>query len=473
MKIIAIFPNLQISKILLIFFVLINKSFSARNETIGAITLNSKYNHSSSDNLYFIFEHFRHGARATCEGKFVNNTDILNGKWIIDHGELSNLGRIQHYIIGAKNKLRYKNFLNSEFDPKEIKIFSTNYNRTINSAQMQLLGLYHNMSYSNISNNDIIGEEKIDPNLNSIIPPINLFEFHKEGNKEVFDIFYTEKFTCPLFRENILKNLREIDTFETLVNIRNNFNDKYYNIILTEFNLNDTKTHKGMYDFCDAFIANFFEEGINRLNLNRLEQKYKFANLTEILNICYSYYKEYFFKLEGERYAEINGRLSMSKTFKKIVNIMRDKTNNENQNIINYNSPKLLLYSGHDDTLTQMQMFLKACFNIEFEWIPYASTQLFELRKYGDIFYVEIYYNDRLKLNVTFKEFYNEITKKIISDKEIYEKCYKYKLFYRFINKAIYYLIILLICLFIIFISIFTYFYHRQQKIINFIQLNK
>ena len=461
MKIIVFFSSFQISKILFLFFSLINKSFSTENETIGSIFLNSKYNHSSSDNLYFIFEHFRHGARGTCEGKFVNNTDILNGKWQ-NQGELSNSGRIQHYIIGAKNKLRYNNFLNSEYDPKEIKIFSTNYNRTINSAQMQLLGLYHDMSYFNISNDDIIGEEKIDPNLNSIIPPINLFEFHKEGNKEVFDIFYTEKFTCPLFRENIIKNNQEIYTFEKLNNIRNNFNEKYFNILLTEFNLNDTKTHKGMYNFCDAYITNYFDEGINRLNLDKLEQKNKNFNLTDILNICYSYYKEYFFNIEGERHAKINGRLSMSKTFKKIVNIMKDRAINKNQNYTNYDSPKLLLYSGHDDTLTQMQMFLKSCFNIEYEWIPFASTQLFELRKYGDIFYVEIYYNDRLKLNITFKDFYDEIKRKIISDKEIYEKCYKYKFSNRF-TKVICYLIIL-ICLFIIFISIKIFFYHRQTK---------
>ena len=85
MKIIVIFSSLQMSKIIFIFFILINKSFPAENETIGTITLNSKYNHNSSDNLYFIFEHFRHGARATCEGTFVNNTDILNGKWQINN----------------------------------------------------------------------------------------------------------------------------------------------------------------------------------------------------------------------------------------------------------------------------------------------------------------------------------------------------------------------------------------------------
>ena len=44
--------------------------------------LNSKYSHRSTDNLYFIFEHFRHGARSPCEGEFINKKDEL-GKNII------------------------------------------------------------------------------------------------------------------------------------------------------------------------------------------------------------------------------------------------------------------------------------------------------------------------------------------------------------------------------------------------------
>jgi hypothetical protein len=144
----------------------------------------------------------------------------------------------------------------------------------------------------------------------------------------------------------------------------------------------------------------------------------------------------------------------MSKTFKKIINIMKDRSNNENQNYINYNSPKLLLYSGHDDTLTQMQMFLKACFNIEYEWIPYASTQLFELRKYGDLFYVEIYYNDRLKMNITFEEFKNRIEIIIMSDKDIYNICHIKKTEIYLRNEKIF-LIFIIICLIIIIILIF------------------
>jgi len=239
--------------------------------------------------------------------------------------------------------------------------------------------------------------------------------------------------------------------------IRNNFNSKYFNILEKEYLLNDTDSHKGMYNFCDAFITNYFDEDNNKLKLMKLERKNHIFNLTHILNICYDYYKDYFFKIEGEKYAKINGILSMSKTLQKIINIMKNRIDNGNPKYISYESPKFLLYSGHDDTLSQMQLFLKACFNIEYEWVPFASTQLFELRKYKDIFYVEIYYNDRLKLNITFEEFQDEIQKNIYSEKDINKKCYSFKNSLYF-DKIIWIIIIFVIFL-IIYVSIRIYFY--------------
>lgn len=450
----------MIKEILFLFFIIIKCLFASKYEAIPKENgiLNSKYSHKSDDNLFFVFEHFRHGARSTCEGKIENYTDILGGKWK-DSGGLTKIGKIQHYIIGAKNKLRYKNFINNEYDPKEIKIYSTDYIRTINSAQMQLLGLYHNLYFYNISNDDIIGEEKIDVNLNSIIPAINLLIYKKDK----FEIIYNEKFKCPIFKENINKNKKELYDFETMNNIRNNFNKKYYDVILNEFKLNDTKTHEGMYNFCDAFITNFYEEDYNRLKLNEIEMKNKNFNLTDILNICYDYYKEYFFNIEGERHAKINGILSMSKTIQKTIDIMRDRINNGTQKYISYKSPKLLLYSGHDDTLTQMQMLLKNAFKIEYEWVPYASTQLFELRKYGNIFYVEIYYNDRLKLNLTFDDFEKILRKKIMSEEDIYNKCYSFRYSYYFNN--IFRIIIILFFIFLLYIIIRIYLYRKKMKI--------
>jgi len=458
MKIIFFFCRNKTHGILFIILFIIKISFSSQDKYISTRNniLNLEYNHNSTDNLYFVFEHFRHGARSTCEGKIINNTDLLGGKWQ-DSGGLTKLGKKQHYIIGKKNRVRYRNFINNEYDPKEILIYSTDYIRTINSAQIQLSGLYNQLSFENISNNDIIGEEKININLNTIIPPVNLFEYKKEGKKGIFEVLYREKFTCPLFKNNIDKNKKKLYYFETMNKIRNNFNSKYFNILEKEYSLNDTDSHKGMYNFCDAFITNYFDEDNNKLKLMKLERKNHTFNLTHILNICYDYYKDYFFKIEGEKYAKINGILSMSKTLQKIINIMKNRIDNGNPKYISYESPKFLLYSGHDDTLSQMQLFLKACFNIEYEWVPFASTQLFELRKYKDIFYVEIYYNDRLKLNITFEEFQDEIQKNIYSEKDINKKCYSFKNSLYF-DKIIWIIIIFVIFL-IIYVSIRIYFY--------------
>ena len=463
MKFIFKLTKKKIQIIFFIFSILFNISFSSKINPIpsGNGKLNSKYSHKSSDNLFFIFEHFRHGARTTCEGKIINNKDILGGEWK-DIGSLTKLGKKQLYSLGGKNKLRYKNFISSEYNSKEIKIFSTNYRRTINSAQTQLLGLYNNISFNNISNKDIIGEEKIDFNINNIIPEVNLFEYTKGA---IYERLFMEKFSCPLFKENINKNRRKLYYFESLNRIRNIFNKKYSKIISNEFQINDTDSHGGMYNFCDAFISNYYDDN-NRKKLNILEKKYKHFYSRDIINICYDYYKEYFFKIEGEKFAKLNGILSMSKTFQKISNIMKDRINNGNQNYISYDSPKFLLYSGHDDTLSQMQMFLKACFGIEYEWTPFASTQLFELRKYGNKFYVEIYYNDRLKLNMTFHDFNDGIEKNIMNEKEIYNKCYSFK------NSSYFYLItclaIISILLFILYISIKLYFYCDNKQINNY-----
>jgi len=128
---------------------------------------------------------------------------------------------------------------------------------------------------------------------------------------------------------------------------------------------------------------------------------------------------------------------------------MKTKIEKNNPNYMSPDSPKFLLYSAHDDTLTQMQIFLNKHFNIAKEWVPFASNQIFELRKYGNIFYVEVYYNDRLKMNITFNEFEEVINKNILSEDEINRKCYG-------LRNSKYFSIILILC-FILIISLIAF----------------
>ena len=139
------------------FYFIINLSISFCFNPLpnGNGILNSNYSHKSTDNLYFVFEHFRHGARSPCEGKFINKRDDLGAKWE-NFGALTNIGIKQQYLLGKQNREHYDNYISKEYNPKEIKIYSTNYNRTIMSAQAQILGFYNNFSLSNKPNFDDI-----------------------------------------------------------------------------------------------------------------------------------------------------------------------------------------------------------------------------------------------------------------------------------------------------------------------------
>ena len=120
-------------------------------------------NEENPENIHFVFAHFRHGARAPTT--FYNNLDLFGHKWEIGVGELSENGYKQEYLIGLRNKNRYKKFIDLNYDPKEILIFSTNVNRTIASAQSQIMALFGDKNYSV---NSIIGT--------NAQPPINISE---------------------------------------------------------------------------------------------------------------------------------------------------------------------------------------------------------------------------------------------------------------------------------------------------------
>ena len=186
--------NFIISCIFIIIKIIETNELLINNKYFNIIPDNNmqKYSHKENDNLYFIFSIFRHGARAPMDKELQNNTDILGGKWN-KKAELTSTGRKQHYMIGTKNKLRYSGFINNTYNPEEILIYSTNTDRTISSAQCQLLGLYNGLSYKNDLNfDDIINNTEFDISLNSIIPPIYIYTFI-QGKKKLSYKFIFQK----------------------------------------------------------------------------------------------------------------------------------------------------------------------------------------------------------------------------------------------------------------------------------------
>ena len=97
-----------------------------------------KYNHTSlENNLIFVFSTFRHGARYP----FVD-VDYF-GNQISEKGELTSFGAIQQLEIGKKYRERYSNFLDMNFNPKQIYIRSSDIGRVIISTLKQLEGFFN------------------------------------------------------------------------------------------------------------------------------------------------------------------------------------------------------------------------------------------------------------------------------------------------------------------------------------------
>ena len=449
-----------ICSILLISFSFEDDEFNPIPENNGI--LNEQYNHyrNIEDNLFFIFLNFRHGARSPIYFKS-NKTDMLGGKWH-NKGELTYLGKRQQYEIGLKNRERYSNFISEEYDPKEVKIYSTYFDRTINSIQSQLMGLYSNISYneynfSDFNNTNIFNNTDNDIEyVNRIIPPIKLFENLNNGknnlNKNIYEKTFKNHFDCPYLREQVFKNLNESN--KEMDSLIDSFNNEYYDILIKEYkniNKQKIKTQRGFYKFCDVYLSIYPDKNNNHV-LNKITKYGK--NITKIKEICDDYLYKHFMYIRNGGHANRNAIISQSPTIRKIIDWMQVRADQNNNFAAKYSEPKLVLYSGHDSTLFEIQSLLKKAFNIEYEYTPFASTQLFELRKYGDLFYVEIYYNDRLKMNITFEEFKNRIESIIMSDKDIYNICYIKKTEIYLRNEKIF-LIFIIICLIIIIILIF------------------
>ena len=97
--------------------------------------------------LIFVYEHSRHGVRGPMTEKYslFNKTtfyDEYKTHW--DGDRLLTLkGKMQHYILGIRNRYKYPNLLNySNYNPEEILVHITKPVRVKESAYSQLLGMF-------------------------------------------------------------------------------------------------------------------------------------------------------------------------------------------------------------------------------------------------------------------------------------------------------------------------------------------
>ena len=328
------------------------------------------YNHKNKENnLYFVFTTFRHGAR-----KPLNKIDFF-GNHNYSAGALTEYGKIQHLEIGRKYRKRYSHFMNIKFDKNEIYIRSSNIRRTIVSTEKELEGFFNKtISKSYFS----IVKDKYS---------MNLYHLDSKKQKEIKQ--YLE--SCP--KRNLAKNYINFYNNEIFPNIKKC--DQMENI-----------THTGISMFCDSMFSHYFDYSYGNETNNILARCSK-ENIQKFYDFCVELYDS------SKGWNEL-GAYMFYMLFQHIFQYM--------DNYINGRSKiRMMMIGGHDVTLSPLMNFLDGLNIIPRTHYPhYGCNVVIELRKYGQDFYLEFYYNDVLKYNNTLEKF------KSILDNTKYSNLYNY-----------------------------------------------
>ena len=387
----------------------------------------------TNEEIVFVFEHFRHGASSS---KYVNKnyTDLYDIKWIGD-GELTSVGMRMLYLIGVHIRTKYNNIINKNTSSKELLVYSTDLNRTILSAESQLLGMFPPEKGKAIPKDDIkrsyppnkISKEaqsEIDKLGNISIPskiraiPINFF--HKERKPYLL----TEKEDCPKTKLIKEKNYKKKDIHDFI----KEFNEKYSDKLMKYFNITDKKVFEDysfLVEITDHFISNYIHK---RKNLIFFEEEG--IDLKEYYEQCLKFKNMSMYEIETTK--EV-GVMASSPIFKDIIHYMDNIINiYKKREHLKKKATKFLMYSGHDYIIAAVQLYLNAAFGIPCSYPGFAANQFFELHKEDGIddnklkennFHIEYYFNGNLLLNISYPKFKKRISELMWSMDQIIDFC--------------------------------------------------
>ena len=391
--------------------------------------------------LLFAHTHFRHGARGSSRGGFSGlGKDYLGINWETS-GELTNIGMRGTYLLGYYTKMKYKNFLSEKYDPREILIYSTHIKRAIHSGYSYVNGLYPPLNKENylnenlinnsyppgIINNDLIKENlrlgnfALDKGLNVI--PIKIFNI-KNHDFLLFDAPFLSDCQC-------INDLREIEKKnDKILNFTNYFKGKYSKNLELFFKKENTDfkwEFLNIQDLCDNFVS----DKTNGEDLSEF-QKITKINFTEFEKDCHDEFAINFL------YYQFNNKdiLFMSQTpiMKNLINYMKNRIYIEENNLndLNYSSPKLVVYSSHDSTMSGVMIWMKEIFGSKYVEPTFSSSLFLELHKKDNLnelkgnyedYYIKFFVNDEELITLNFKFFIEKAEEYLWSDKKIENFC--------------------------------------------------
>lgn len=338
----------------------------------------------------------RHGARSPLKKYLWDNSP-----WGVEMGELTREGSMQHYIIGQEFRQRYiikEKFLNSTLSLQEIFIQSTDFHRTIMSAQSQMLGFYPNgplLSSINMQSKAVPPFEI--PGLNNAINELGLnalpYGFQpvviKVMEKSKDHLLLGHQDSCGIMKE-YLKDAKENDNYKFRVQ---DYEKKYKGKL-------EKILQMGIITFEEAsFVADALEcmrfhnfslpDGIDEIIYDELMdiKDFKISFLFDVKDALKLAVSEFFIELV-KTFNKIIRAHNLNENAKEIETSDVGKSQDPIQTV-----PKYKLYLAHETTLISILSALEVW---DFITPPFASTLLFELHKIDENFLVKTIFNDKI-----------------------------------------------------------------------------
>ena len=100
---------------------------------------------------------------------------------------------------------------------------------------------------------------------------------------------------------------------------------------------------------------------------------------------------------------------SSSLLIRKILLYMEKIINDINNNL--NDSPKLVLFSSHDSSLSSLQGLINILFQIEIKPPNFAASYIFELNKENDEYHVNIIFNNVIVKSINYTYFKDKVKK--------------------------------------------------------------
>ena len=399
--------------------------------------------------LIFVYQHIRHGARgpsASYNSLFINQVDEFRVSWEGEgDGELTIVGKREHYDIGVRNRHKYgtgKNGLGlidfSRYNPEEVIFHVTDYNRTHQSINSELIGMYQPGILKTLNEQQVNGS----------YPP-NVAEWRKKRiNESLYDDIFDE--IDSLGNSTIINDIPIFNvhpfgpnrTFNLETNCKNLDNMRQQSIegkdellygyfvekqdVLREFFQFENNSYFTNIRMMNSITDHYISDYKNYKDLSAFHNETK-IDLDEFMEKSGKFYHDWMYNYYC---TNITCSMESSRLMEDLLGYMKRRIQNADK--ITYHAPKLVIDCGHDTTVAPMQMFMyeawehKPEYGIITQYCGFACNLYFELyrnKNQLNNYYVYYYIDDELVKIFDYDEFDQTIREHLYSQEDIEEYC--------------------------------------------------